>query len=95
MRIIGRLPHPQLQITVFSNDGRFPVQFEYRGQTQQYRFRQGPGMANLADVRRVVDAEFMAEVLRLFQHMQSAHARVVRDYLTQEDPADNELPNII
>ena len=64
MRIIGRLPHPQLQITVFSNDGRFPVQFEYRGQTQQYRFRQGPGMANLGDVKKVVDAAFIAEVDR-------------------------------
>lgn len=95
MRIIGRLPHPQLQITVFSNDGRFPVQFEYRGQTQQYRFRQGPEMANFGDVKRVIDAEFVAEVLRLFQQMQTAQARLVRTYLSEEGPAENELPNII
>ena len=52
-------------------------------------------MANLGDVKKVVDAAFIAEVLRIFTHMQTAQARLVRDYLTEEGPADNELPNII
>ena len=91
MRIIGRLKHPQMSITVFSNDGRFPVQFEYRGLRQQYRFRHGPELKNLSDIEAIVDAEFQRDVLATFQRMQQTHARV----LGQMASPDNELPDII
>ncbi|NJC24633.1 hypothetical protein [Neolewinella antarctica] len=93
MRIIGRLPHPEMQITVFSNDGRFPVQFELLGQTQQYRFRHAPELKNLGDIARIVDEQFKAEVLATFKHMRATQARVVEQHLTPP-PAD-ELPEII
>ena len=92
MRIIGRLPHPEMMITVFSNDGRFPVQFELQGQTQQYRFRHGPEMRNLADVRRIVDDRFVADVLAIFREMRQAQARVNASHFA---PPEDELPDIL
>lgn len=93
MRIIGRLPHPQMQITVFSNDGRFPVQFELLGQTQQYRFRHGPALKNLGDIEQIIDDRFKEEVMAIFSDMRSTQTRVVKDHLS-EVPTD-DLPDII
>ncbi|OAV45483.1 hypothetical protein [Lewinella sp. 4G2] len=93
MRIIGRLPHPDMQITVFSNDGRFPVQFEWLGQTQQYRFRHGPQLRNLGDISAIVDDEFKASVMETFLTMQRIQARVVTDHLSE--PEEDEFPEII
>ena len=93
MRILGRLPHPKLQITVFANDGRFPVQFEHRGLTQQYRFRSGPNLTGFADVAALIDEQFTAEVLAVFTTMRVTHARLAAQ-LTDTD-TDDELPTII
>lgn len=92
MRIIGRLPHPKMQITVFQNDGRFPVQFEMHGQSQQYRFRQSDALSNLGHIEAIVDEEFKRGVLETFAAMRKIQSRVIADHL--EDPADNELPEI-
>lgn len=93
MRIIGRLPHPQMQITVFSNDGRFPVQFELLGHSQQYRFRHGPTLKNLGDIEKIIDDRFKSEVLTIFESMRNTQTRVVKDHLTKT--SSDDLPEII
>ena len=93
MRIIGRLPHRDMQITVFSNDGRFPVQFVQGALTQQYRFRHGPRLRNLADVDALIDDAFKAEVLATFRSMRATHERALAGH--REAAPDDDLPNII
>jgi len=94
MRILCRLPHPILQITVFSNDGRFPVQFELSGQTQIYRFRQDERLKSLDDVRRLIDPVFVEGVLRQFSTMQELQSKLIDRHRPAED-AFSDLPDII
>ena len=93
MRILGRLPHPDMQITVFSNDGRFPVQFERGGLTQQYRFRHGPTLAGFGDVAALIDEAFTTKVIAIFNDMQRVRNGVIEQHLSPDTEAD--LPNII
>ncbi|WP_116126888.1 hypothetical protein [Lewinella sp. IMCC34183] len=96
MRIIGRLPDARMQITVFDNDGRFPVQFERGGLTQTYRFRKGDRLSNLGHLRTYVDEEFRQSVLQQFEEMQRIHS-AVRDRIAPPSAADDggDLPTIV
>ncbi len=94
MRIIGRLPDPRMQITVFENDGRFPVQFELGGITQIYRFRKGERLSNMGHLRQYVDQSFRDEVLEQFETMRKIQSEVLRRITPPEDPMD-DLPQII
>ncbi|MEO0732167.1 MAG: hypothetical protein AAFZ52_04995, partial [Bacteroidota bacterium] len=94
-RIIGRLPHPRMQITVFANDGRFPVQFELDGRTQVYRFRQQDTLQGLADVRRIVDEDFQQAVLDQFATMRKTQEGVMARHFTRPATDVFDLPEII
>ncbi|MGB3800867.1 MAG: hypothetical protein WA952_13715 [Lewinella sp.] len=94
MRIVGRLPDPRMQITIFENDGRFPVQFELGGLTQIYRFRKGANLSNIGHLREYVDDRFRDAVYRQFTVMHGIHADVVQHINPPEDPLD-DLPEII
>lgn len=96
MRIIGRIGHPNMQITVFSNDGRFPVQFELSGLTQIYRFRKGDQVNDLGDIRRLIDADFAAAVLRQFREMQKTQSDLFDRHASSKETEDlNDLPDLI
>ncbi len=94
MRIIGRLPDPRMQITVFENDGRYPVQFESGGITQIYRFRKGPHLSNMGHLRECVDESFRMAVLAQFKEMQRVQARVLKR-ITPDESVEDGLPQII
>ncbi|MEL7163219.1 MAG: hypothetical protein AAFN92_20850 [Bacteroidota bacterium] len=95
MRIIGRIPHPLMQITVFANDGRFPVQFELDGRSQIYRFRQQETLAGLNDVQRIVDATFQSAVLEQFASMRAIQEGVMERHFALPDADASDLPEII
>ncbi|THH34979.1 hypothetical protein [Neolewinella litorea] len=95
MRIIGRLPDPRMQITVFENDGRYPVQFELGGVTQIYRFRKGERLSNMGHLRTYVDEAFRAAVLQQFEQMQRIQAEVLRRIDPPAADDADALPSII
>ncbi|TXF88555.1 hypothetical protein FUA23_13895 [Neolewinella aurantiaca] len=96
MRIIGRIPHPTLQITVFENDGRFPIQFETNGLSQIYRFRKSEGLKSLTDVKKLINADLIKTVLEQFSVMQAAHSRALNTFAPPESVGDTDgLPDII
>ncbi|CAN5906589.1 hypothetical protein BH11BAC7_BH11BAC7_28120 [soil metagenome] len=68
MRIVGNIPHPDMRITVFHMNDKFIVKFEAGPMEQVYKFDQGnyPG---LEAVQKLVDAEFIANVLKRFNEM--------------------------
>lgn len=96
MRSIGRIDHPSLQITVFSNDDRFPVQFETGGLTQVYRFRRSEQLRHLGDIRALLDAPFLAAVEAQFRSMERERARLLAGLrpATGAEP-DGDLPVIL
>ena len=94
MRIIGRLPDPRMQITVFENDGRFPVQFELGGITQIYRFRKGERLGDFGQLRQYIDETFRTAVLEQFAQMQHVQAGVLQRIQPPENPF-GDLPEII
>lgn len=103
MRIIGRLPDPQLQISVFENDGRFIVQFEHGGLTQQYRFRKAEGLTHLGHVEAMVGTDFRNAVRETFAAMRLTHGEALRtrdraqttDGSTDGPASTDDLPTII
>lgn len=96
MRILGRLPHPTMQITVFSNDGRFPVQFELGGLAQIYRFRQSDRLKSMADVEKAITEEFLTAVLKQFTQMRQAYSQAMNTFAPPESVSGtDDLPDII
>lgn len=83
-----------MQITVFENDGRFPVQFELGGLTQTYRFRKGPRLSNLGHLREYVDEDFRIGVIQQFTAMRTLHESVLERITPPENELDH-LPNIL
>ena len=83
-----------MQITVFENDGRFPVQFELGGLTQVYRFRKGGGLGNFGQLRAYVDESFRAAVLEQFTAMRRVHVGVV-ERIQPPESTHGGLPDII
>ena len=95
MRIIGRIPHPSMQISVFSNDGRFPVQFELSGQSQIYRFRQSETLKGLDDIKKLVDGAFADDVMRQFGAMKKIQSAVLDRHAPPKESVDTDgLPDI-
>ncbi len=69
MRVIGEIRHPVLKITIFQLNNRLSVQFEDGLFTQVYKFRSRPGLEHADDVRRLVDAAFLKDVLSEMERM--------------------------
>ena len=96
MRILTRIPHPTLQITVFSNDDRFPVQFEHGGLSQVYRFRRSESLRGVDDVRRLVNGDLIGTVLEQFAVMRAAHSRALATFAPPPARSDDDgLPDIV
>lgn len=95
MRIIGHIPHPVLKITVFTNDARFPVQFETDGLSQIYRFRQSDQLKSLADIQKLVNKDLIDTVLAQFSVMRAAHSRALNTFAPPKVISDTDgLPEI-
>ena len=94
MRILGRLPDARMQISVFENDGRFPVQFELGGITQVYRFRKGPQLPDLGHLKEYIDEPFRLSVLEEFERMRGIHNQVLQQIAPPTDPL-HDLPDIL
>lgn len=69
MRILGYIDHPQLKITVFKMDNRISVKFENSGYEQTFKLGQDERVAELGDVRKLIDPAFVEAVNAVFGHM--------------------------
>lgn len=84
-----------MQISVFANDGRFPVQFELAGLSQIYRFRQSDDLRGLEDITRLIAGEFTERVMEQFSVMITLRKEVLQHNTSNHLPPDEELPDII
>ncbi len=85
MRIVGEIPHPRLKITLMQH-GRYLLKLEDREVEVVYRFRDGEGVASLADVQRILDLGLLQEAEAQLQEMVVSRRRYVRGVETEEFP---------
>lgn len=86
MRVVGSIEHPYLKITLFKMDNKLSVKFETGLFEQIYKFRTGDQIESVADVERLVDETFIAQVEVQFAAMQ----RIKNEALLKAHPTELE-----
>ena len=86
MRIAGHIEHPVLKITIFQMDNRFTVKFEDGTLEQAYKFRKSDTVNTAADIRRLVDEQFIKAVLQEMKTLRQMH----QDALARFSPEEGE-----
>ena len=69
MRILGYITHDSYLITVFKMDDKFSIQFEKGLLVQTYKYRSGPNLNNLSDVKGMVARDYLTAVEKVFMQM--------------------------
>lgn len=68
MRIVGRIPHPSITITLFAHNERYIVKLEAGPMEQTYKIPSDQ-IGNLENLPKVVDSVFLTECLKHFNAM--------------------------
>lgn len=96
MRVIGYISHPEIKITVFETDTRFPVQFEAGGIQQTYKFRKGNGIEKLADIKELVDEPMCTQVMEIMRRQAALKASAIKRQVQRKGKPDfDDLPEIL
>ncbi|MEQ8707121.1 MAG: hypothetical protein RIC19_24530 [Phaeodactylibacter sp.] len=93
MRIAGYIEHSALKITIFQMDNRFTVKFEDGKNEQAYKFRTGQFINSVQDIRRLVDAAFIQEVMVEMGRMHRVHQSALQRL--QPEETEDEFDEII
>lgn len=68
MRVVGRIPHPSITITLFSYNERYIVKMEAGPMEQSYKVPTEQ-IGSLENLQKVVDPTFLNECLKHFNAM--------------------------
>ncbi|SHI67919.1 hypothetical protein SAMN02745146_1367 [Hymenobacter daecheongensis DSM 21074] len=68
MRQLADIPHPDVKITLFSWNGKYLIKLE-KGQLEQTYKVSEMDVTSEADVRQLLDAEFVAAAVQRFAQM--------------------------
>jgi len=93
MRIIGYIEHPSIKITVFNMDNKFSIKFETGMYEQTYKVRSMPSISGIEDIKKLVDATFMEEVMQQFGVMNRMSNGALERFLPVVD--EDEFEEII
>lgn len=77
MRIAGYIDHPVLKITIFQMENKLSVKLESGLFEQTYKFRTGGAVNSVEDIRKLVDDDFITEVLQEMGRMRSIRVRAL------------------
>lgn len=69
MRIAGYIDHPIIKITVLQLSERYAIKFEWNMLEQTYKFHDDDRLRTFADVEKLVDEQFLQEVIERFKSM--------------------------
>lgn len=93
MRIIGYIEHPSIKITVFNMDNKFSIKFETGMYEQTYKIRPMPSISGIEEIKKLVDAAFIEEVLQQFGVMNRINNAALERFLPVVD--EDEFEEII
>ncbi len=68
MRVVGRIPHPNIAITLFEYNEKFTIKLEAGPMEQSYKIST-EAVRNVADLQKIVDEPFLQECLTHFNAM--------------------------
>jgi len=88
MRVVGYIEHPVLKITLFKMHNKYSVKFETDLLEQTFKFRTGDAIENLQDVRRLVDAAFIASVEADFERMRATQQAAFQRFLPEGEEGE-------
>jgi len=69
MRIVGNIEYPGAKVTIFHYENRYSVKIENDRFEQTYKIRRGPGVDTVEEVKTLIDATFIQDVIQNFQTM--------------------------
>ncbi len=69
MRIAGYIDHPIIKITVLQLSERYAIKFEWNMLEQTYKYHDDDQLRTFADVEKLVDEQFLQEVIDRFKAM--------------------------
>lgn len=81
MRVVGRIPHPSITITIFEYNEKYTLKLEAGPMEQSYKITvdQAGGLENL---RKIADSQFLQECLKHFNAMYLSWKEAVERHLT-------------
>lgn len=68
MRVVGRIPHPSITITIFEYNEKYTLKLEAGPMEQSYKITIDQ-IGNLANLHKLVDEAFLKECLTHFNAM--------------------------
>ena len=92
MRIVGEIPHSKLKITIFLHDSKYLVKFESGLYEQTYKFRTGNELQTVADIKSLIDEDFIQAVLQCLPQM---HAQKMAAFSRWRENTEDEFEEII
>lgn len=94
MRVVGKIPHPYVKITVFSYQLKYTVKMEMGHVEQTYKIRNSDKIKNLEDLSKLVDDQLINECINhftlMFNSMNDAFKRFGEKEETQEQKEISE-----
>ncbi|BDS13378.1 hypothetical protein [Aureispira anguillae] len=91
MRIIGYLDTKGYKTTVFKNNDRLIVKFESDLFEQTFKFRESEKIANLNDIKNLIDAAFQEQVKERFKEMYDSSTALFEKYLACHEDEWEEI----
>lgn len=82
MRVVGRIPHPSITITIFEYNEKYTLKLEAGPMEQSYKITIDQ-IGNLANFQKLADATFLNECLAHFNAM----------YLSWKGTVERHLPS--
>lgn len=90
MRIVGDIPHSSLKITIFLHDSKYSVKFESGLYEMTYKFRSGDTLDSVADIKAIVDGEFIQAVEESLPKMHQQKLGAMSRWLQEKEDLDFE-----
>jgi hypothetical protein len=81
MRVVGRIPHPSITITIFEYNEKYTLKLEAGPMEQSYKITIDQA-GNLQNLHQIADSKFLEECLKHFNAMYLSWKEAVERNLT-------------
>jgi hypothetical protein len=81
MRVVGKIPHPSILITIFEYNEKYTLKMEAGPMEQSYKITIDQA-GNLANLHKIADSQFLQECLQHFNAMYLSWKGAVERNLT-------------